>query len=99
MEAGKEFEGGRVILDLKITEELKEEWLVRELIRAVQDERKKMKLKVKDKATLYLTENIFKMWKDDIEEATGTKVVFGTVKGSKREFEFEEKVYEFGIHI
>ncbi|MEM5804827.1 MAG: isoleucine--tRNA ligase, partial [Candidatus Aenigmatarchaeota archaeon] len=49
---GKAFEGGMVSLDTEVSEKLKEEWLVRELIRAVQDARKKLGLNVKDKITL-----------------------------------------------
>ncbi len=48
----KQFEGGVVYLDTKITEELKQESALRELMRAVQEKRKEQKLVISDKILL-----------------------------------------------
>ncbi len=48
----KQFEGGIVYLDTNMTEELKQESVLRELMRAVQEKRKEQKLVVSDKIVL-----------------------------------------------
>ena len=85
-------------MSTEITEEIKKEWLLSELIRGVQENRKKMSLEIKDKIDLYLhEEDVFKENKQRIEGSTGSKITFGKILGSKAEFEFENKKYEFGI--
>ncbi|MDD5417159.1 MAG: DUF5915 domain-containing protein, partial [Candidatus Aenigmarchaeota archaeon] len=93
---GKEFEGGRIVLDTNVTESMKREWLVRELMRAVQDTRKHLGLKVGDKIKLYLPKE-FKDSEKIIKETTGSIISFGALKGKKQTFEFEEEKYEFGV--
>jgi len=97
VEEGKEIENGKIFLNSEVTEEIKNEWLLSELIRNVQDARKKMNLEIKDKVELYLQEELFKNNKQKIEGSTGSKIVFGKVLGDKFNFEFEGKKYEFGI--
>jgi isoleucyl-tRNA synthetase len=95
---GKEIENGKISLDTKITDEIKNEWLLSELTRNIQDARKKMDLEIKDKIEVYLAEeDLFNKNKQRIEGLTGSKVTFGKVLGKKSEFEFEKKKYEFGI--
>jgi len=98
--AGMDFPGGKVFLDTSATGHLKEEWLARELVRAVQETRKKMGLKVKDKITLCLPEeNAFKKHAKQIALETGSKISFGklgTGKG-RRTFEFEGKAFDFDV--
>jgi len=89
-----------VDLDIEVTQELKDEWLVSELTRNVQAFRKKIGLKIKDKVTLYLPEEeLFKKSKEFIEGITGSKIVFGEIEGEKSEFRFENKKYGFGIEV
>lgn len=98
VEEGKEFEGGRIILDTRVTPELKSEWLVRELIRAVQAKRKELGLNLSDKIILYLEEEkAFKAAQEMIKDATGSEIKFGKIFGEKSEFEFENKKYQFGV--
>jgi isoleucyl-tRNA synthetase len=98
IEEGKDIENGEIYLDSEITEEIKSEWLLSELIRSVQDTRKKMKLEIKDKIDLYLPEDeLFKINKKKIEGSTGSRLSFGKILGNKSEFEFNGKKYEFGI--
>lgn len=92
---GREFEGGRLVLDLTMSDELKKEWLLRELIRNIQEKRKQLGLKVTDKIKLYVSEE-FKKFKKTIEKETGSKIIFGE-GGEKAGFEFENKKHEFGI--
>jgi isoleucyl-tRNA synthetase len=95
---GKEIENGKVFLDTEVSPELKDEWLLSELTRSVQEFRKKLGLEIKDKVNLYLPENIlFKKNQKIIEGTTGSKINFGKIVGKKSEFEFESKKYEFGI--
>ncbi len=97
---GKEIENGKVSLDVEIIPELKNEWLLSQLTRSVQETRKKLGLEIKDKITLYLKENeLFKESKEIIEGTTGSKVIFGEILGKKSGFEFENKKYEFGIKV
>ncbi|MBL7160149.1 MAG: isoleucine--tRNA ligase [Candidatus Aenigmarchaeota archaeon] len=103
---GKSFGMGRVNLDLNITDELREEWLVRELIRAVQSKRKEMGLEVKDKVKLFLDKK-FSKHKKIIEEATNSRMERlrsaeeehqkGKEGGELGSVEFEGKKYSFGI--
>jgi len=89
-----------VVLDTKITQELKDGWLLSELTRNIQAFRKKLGLKIKDKVTLYLPEEqLFKKSKEVIEGITGSKIVFGKIEGNKSGFKFENKKYEFGIKV
>jgi len=95
---GKEIENGKISLNTELTDEIKNEWLLSELTRNVQDARKKMNLEIKDKIELYLPEEEwFEKNKQRIEGTTGSKIVFGKILGKKFDFEFEGKKYEFGI--
>jgi isoleucyl-tRNA synthetase len=70
-----------VDLDLKITPELKEEGMVRELIRAIQDLRKASALTVKDKAVLTVdTNDIGKALIDKNESEISTATSLGDIK-------------------
>jgi len=98
IEEGKEIENGKIYLNSEINEDIRNEWLLSELIRSVQDTRKKIGLEIKDKIELYLSEeDFFKKNKKQIEDATGSKLSFGKIAGTKYEFEFLSKKYEFGI--
>ncbi|MBU3905289.1 MAG: isoleucine--tRNA ligase [Nanoarchaeota archaeon] len=93
-EEGKAFDGGIIILDTNVNDKLKHEWLVRELIRSVQETRKQMGLEVKNKIKLYLAKE-FKDSKEIIEKGTGSKIVF---EDKFEQFlDFEGKRYEFGV--
>ena len=92
------FEGGKVILDTTVSANLKHEWLARELVRAVQDKRKSLKLKPQDRVALYLAEEkAFKNLAKTIELDTGSKIRFGEIGGSEGEFVFEDKKFRFGV--
>ncbi len=98
--AGKEFDGGKVFLDINAGPELKKEWLVRELVRAVQETRKELKLKKKDKITLYLPEEkAFRDFAKQISAQTGSRISFGAIAGKENKFEFEGKEISFGVKI
>ncbi len=95
-EEGERFSRGSIQLDTKVDEELKEEWKLRELIRAIQEKRKQMGLKVNEKATVYVGEE-FEKFKETIEEETNSVVMIGEIKGNEGEIEFEGKKYKFGV--
>jgi len=90
---GKEFDGGKIILNTNVTDELKKEWLLREMIRAIQDKRKQLGLNVNDKVTVYL-DDVFKDSKEIIEKATGSNVEF---KKGEDVLEFEGKKYYYSV--
>ncbi len=95
---GKEFKGGKLILETEVTPELKKEWLVRELIREVQGKRKEMRLNPEDRIKLCLSdERAFKGSEDIIKKITGSEITFGKFEGEKVEFDFENKKYVFGV--
>ena len=93
---GKSFSEGWITLDTSVDEELKRKWLLRELVRAIQEKRKELGLKVHEKVNLYLPEE-FSGDKEFIERETNTIAFFGKIKGEKGSLEFEGKSYEFGI--
>jgi isoleucyl-tRNA synthetase len=100
IEKGKDIENGKLLLSREVTQEIRDEWLLSELIRGVQDARTKMKLEIKDKIELYLQEDeFFDKNKKKIENSTGSKITFGKMVGDKFKFEFLGKNYEFGIKV
>lgn len=95
----KEFEGGTLALG----EILKDQALVRELIRSVQILRKKEGLDVREGIMLSLksddkTEGVLKDNEKDILEGTGSKeLVLGKVKSPKGKMEFEGRKIDIGF--
>lgn len=64
-------------IDTKITSELEEEGLVREIVRTIQNLRKKANLSPGDKADFYYQgeENIIKKYQEEIEKNTNSKLI------------------------
>lgn len=96
----KPMEGGKVELDAKADGKLKKEWMLRELVRAIQEKRKEMCLNVGDRVKVYISSEL-KSLEKPIEFETGSKAVVEIPSGlfapQKGLFEFEGKKYEFGI--
>ncbi len=97
---GKEFENGFVSIKKELSEELKDEALVRELIRRIQEERKKNKFNIKDVIVLTIKSNFEKKlskFKTEIKKHVGAKKInFGELKGEfEGEFEFEGEIVKF----
>ena len=95
---GSSFSGGYVTLDLTETKELKEERLVRELIREIQKARKENKLMVADRILLYLEDKPFlkKAEKEIIEEVGVGKIEY-SVREKKGRAEYKDLKVEFGF--
>lgn len=90
--------GGKVTLGTEVTQDIKDEWLLSEVIRNVQEARKGMGLEIKDKVELSLPdESLFEKNKKLIEAKTGSKLSLGKIVGKKNEFTFEKMTIEFGI--
>ncbi len=102
---GKEFSGGRLYLDLNMTEEIKNKSFVREVVRAIQQKRKEEELEVSDKVKLNIKGDYepVKDNKDLLEKRINLdEVVFGgeelsktgevEFKGLKISFSFSEPV-------
>ena len=95
----KEFPGGKLSLGAV----LKEEALVRELIRSVQELRKKASLKVTDQIVLQLstdskTESLLAKFQKELVAGTGSKrVCFGAVRKKKGRLEFDTRKIDIGF--
>ncbi len=84
--AQKEFNKGIVYLNLDTPDELKEEWEFRELVRLVQDSRKKSGLNPNDIVELNLGSsdvNFLKKFSKELEKETNTKIIQVSEKGEK----------------
>ena len=96
----KEVDGMKVYINPNITEELKQEAFVRELIRKIQDMRKKNDMVIKDSIDLYLscpTSRIDEFVEDMKKEVGAKTISFGKIKGKKDVLEFEGMKIEIGI--
>ena len=100
MEGEREFDGGKLYIDTEITPELKEEWLVKEFMRAIQDARKKLGLSVEKKINVTIPEDdAFKKFEKLIKESTGCELTFTEPIGDKFEFKFEKTKFYFGVEL
>jgi len=100
LKIGKEFDGGKLVLDTKPTPKLKEKWKVSECIRGVQKHRKELKLSISQTGrTLHLPKDrVLEENVSFIAHATGTAPVFeDKVIKPTSAFEFEKKKYPFKI--
>ncbi len=92
---GKSFSKGVVSLDTREDEIIRKERLLRELIRRIQQERKRMGLKVDEKIVLTLSKKIG--FEKEIKKSVGAKSIeYG--KGNVK-FKFEEDFLEFGVKV
>ncbi|MCD6381489.1 MAG: isoleucine--tRNA ligase [Candidatus Aenigmarchaeota archaeon] len=94
-------EGSGIELDETVDEELKNEWLLRELVRAIQAERKKLGLVVEDRLHLYLPKElkVLETFKDIIEYETGSEAEFVPGGQNKLSLSFEGMNYEIGFDV
>ncbi|MBI2971346.1 MAG: isoleucine--tRNA ligase [Candidatus Aenigmarchaeota archaeon] len=85
----REFAGGKVYLDTTITGELKTEALLREVVRRVQDMRKKAGMVVSDRIVLTLEQcDELKPFSEQLRRDVGAdQVHYGSAQGEKLEFE------------
>ncbi len=86
---GREFEGGIMRLDTKVIEE---EALLREVIRKVQETRKKRKMVIEDRIILRLSNcNELEKFADVLKNEVGAdQVIFGSANGEVLEFNGKE---------
>lgn len=98
---GVPFDGGKLELDTTLTEDLKKEALLREVIRKVQDMRKKSGLVVKDKIELRIEgAGELKKWEKELKKEVGAaKILFVPAKGEKHPdfVDFEGRKIWIGI--
>ena len=66
--AKKDFSKGKIYMDTRITDELKNEALLRELLREIQAERKRQGLVVTDRIVLTIDNEKMKKFEKDIKE-------------------------------
>jgi valyl-tRNA synthetase len=100
----KEFEFGKIYLDTELTQDILEEALVREVMRAVQVLRKKKGLKVEERISLSIksdssVQKTLQKYKKEIVNKVGAKgIEIGTLKGkAKDEFDFKGKKIQIGF--
>jgi isoleucyl-tRNA synthetase len=99
-----EFDLGKAFLNKNMDKELLEEAMFRELIREIQDMRKKNKFQVKEMIRLTLnsdknSNDVLKKYARKLEKEVGAKeIVIGSLKGEFRnKLQFEDKVIEIGF--
>ena len=85
---GKQFSGGFVELDTKVSPELKNEWLESELKHAIQSARKTLSLSISDKIFIYLPKELKQFENNERKVGSG---------GEKFIFEFEGNKYTIGV--
>lgn len=89
----KEFENGKIYLDVKVDEE---KALLRELLRAIQQQRKEKNLKPEEKIILIIENNSMKKFSDVIAHKVGAeKVVFEKTDGTEVYFEGSKAIFSF----
>ena len=93
----KNFEHGEIFLDIQRTEEIIEESLLSELLRAIQQKRKEAELKVEDKVKLSLSGDIeaIENYEEDIRDRINTS----DLDFEGNEFEYSGKVEFEGFEI
>ncbi len=105
---GKEFRldkiTGVVALDLEETEEIREESIIRELVRNVQQARKEMGLVVEQRIKVCVdtdkeTEKIVKKWSGEIKKEVGAKEIsFGKSGGAKLS-KYKDSEIKFDVEV
>jgi len=90
---GRQFSGGFIELDTKVSHTLKKEWLLKEITRAVQSARKDLGLKINDKIIIYLPEEL----KEYGKYFSNIKCSILTGKEKTFSFEFEGQTYQIGV--
>ncbi|MFH0832582.1 MAG: isoleucine--tRNA ligase [Candidatus Aenigmatarchaeota archaeon] len=95
----KEFDNENVFLNIEMDESLREEALLREVIRKVQEMRKNEKLVIKDEIILTLNgcDEMKKFEKEIMNEVGAKKVLFGKVSGKTDELAFDDRKIVIGI--
>ncbi len=93
-----------VLLDLNVTEDLKEEGRLREFVRNVQEERKKMSLNPGQKITLVIScgdieKRFIERWKKEIEKTAGVLEVLFEKRDEMRNFEIDDFSFEISILV
>jgi len=90
-------------LTVKFGDVLKDEAMIRELVRNIQNVRKKDGYNVHDKINLFLksdpkTEDVLSKFEEDIKQSVGASTLHvGKAEKSKDKLEFEDKKIEFGF--
>lgn len=95
--ASKEFAGGKVYLKTEASPRLREDWELSELLRQVQDARKKEGLKPGEKVALKIecgNKKFLEKHRKQIESKTSTKMVFVSGKELRK---LVEKEFWFGL--
>lgn len=91
----KQFSKGTVHVSKKI---LKDEALLRELLREVQSQRKQKKLKVEDKIVLYIDNESLQEYEKEIKAKVGAKnIIFGPVDNPTGHVSLEEERIAFKV--
>ncbi len=94
----KNIEGFMIYLNIEMDEKLKEEAMLRELLREIQAHRKQRNLVVKDKILLHLDNKKFEKYAKEIKEKVGAeKIQFGKIDKpfSVIDFEGEKAGFSF----
>ena len=89
----KQFSRGKIYVSKNV---LKDEALLRELLREIQNERKKRKLVVRDKILLHLDNEMMKKFVREIKEKVGAKEIrFGSVENEFSRVKLDDITVKF----
>jgi isoleucyl-tRNA synthetase len=90
-----------IAVDTKITEQLKLEWIARDLIRTIQDARKEAEYNVSDRIKLSITwdkiDQILNLFKDYIESETLSKITSLSDFDISKNLEIDEDKFEIKL--
>ena len=93
----KEIDHEKVYLDIKITDKLKQEALLREVIRKIQSMRKNQDFVIKDKIEVTINKDL-KKFSNQLKKEVGAKsIVFDKVSGKKDILVFQDMKIEISI--
>lgn len=93
----KETEGIKIYLETEITDELKKEALLREVIRKIQGMRKNNGYIVKDRISLFISTDELKQFEKEIKKAVGASAIKYQLPEKGEELVFEDKRIEIYI--
>lgn len=98
VEQGRQVNDMIINLDTNITKEIKDEWFVREFIRAVEQGRKELKLSVNDRVKVLVEEDErIRNRKKMIEDEILGEISFERPGKEALSFEFEGRKYQFEV--
>ncbi len=90
---------GYILVDLEMTDELLREGFAREIVRKIQDLRKKLGLKRGKRVKVFIEGIKLPEFKEFMEKRTTSEIEFGKAVGEIRRFKIKDKEIKIGIEL